>query len=990
MRSYQLKAVAGAACLACSAAWAQTSTPPTSNDPTAEAPTAGVVVSGSRIKRDNFNSAAPLQVLTIDAATAAGLGTTTSVLQSNTVTGGAAQINNAFGGFVTDGGPGANTVGLRGFNPTRSLLLLNGRRLSPSGTRGSVGAADLNTLPTTMVDRIEVLKDGSSSIYGSDAVAGVINVITKRNVSGIVVDGRITAPTEGSGNERRMSVLTGFNKGPFFISGAYEVYDRQALTLADRDWTQCNTDYRRTVVNGVGGEWGSADFIDPKTGQPKCYPITGTGSNGVTINTLGVTSAPGVRVPGVGAPGSVGTTFDRWRPNPAITTGLVGYEGVGGGTNNLNVRDTFDPRMLNASLISPTTNQNLFINGGLELSALGDAELYFEHLYSRRDSSQTGYRQLVIDYPVGSPLIPADLSRFVFLPAGGSQITNGLATGARAFIGFGNTRSTQLVDFNRTVVGLRGSLGKKTGWDYDVSASRSTNRGEYTFNSFFTNRLAQSLNVTRSGSGFSCVNTANGCVAAPALTAGVIGGQLPADWVNFVFGDAVGTSRYWEDVLTATATGPLFRLPAGMVKAAVGAEYRHNRIDDTPSPDSVNENLYNLTGARPTRGSDRVRDLFAEVEIPVLSKKPFAQDVTINLSTRYSNYRSYGADSTYKAGGIWTPVRGFSLRGTTGTSYRAPALFEQFLGPTTGFLSSTTDPCNNWDAAGNVGTNRFNNCKSEGLPSGYTSTQSLTVVAAGGAEAGLRAETSRNATVGFVLQPTIGATAKVSLAVDYFKILVEDGVSQVGAGNILSRCYDSVDFRAGGGFCRLISARATGTNALRVNNSYVNISSDLVRGYDYNLRYEDRVGPGTLLTTLGVTRFMNRESRVFPEDPVRNIVGTLNAPSMTGSLGVNYQVRTWRMFYGMDYTRGQESYTINRLNPDTSAFKLDVPAYILHTVSVGYRAPKWGATVGIRNLLNAVPPQISSGLISRVGNAPIYSGYDYIGRMLFLNANRQF
>jgi iron complex outermembrane receptor protein len=434
----------------------------------------------------------------------------------------------------------------------------------------------------------------------------------------------------------------------------------------------------------------------------------------------------------------------------------------------------------------------------------------------------------------------------------------------------------------------------------------------------------------------------------------------------------------------------LFKLPGGMVKAAVGVEYRHNRIDDTPSEDSINENLYNLTGSRPTRGSDRVKDLFAEIELPVLSRKAFGQDLSVNLSTRYSNYRSYGADTTYKAGAIWSPVRSFSVRGTTGTSYRAPALFEQFLGPTTGFLSSTNDPCNNWDAAANAGTNRSNNCKSEGLPAGYTATQSLTVVSIGGANSGLRAETSKNTTFGLIFQPDFGSAGKLSMSADYFKITVNDGVSRVGTGSILSRCYDSVDFRSGGGFCRLISARAVGTNALRIDNSYVNIATDIVRGQDFNFRYENKMGPGSLTADLGVTRFLERSSRVFPEDPVINIVGQLNAPDLTGTLNLSYSVQEWRFFYGLDYTRGTESYTANRINPSTSPFLFSVPRYVLQTVSVGYRKPKWGVTAGIRNIGDVEPPVISSGLTSRVGNAPVYSGYDYIGRTLFVNANRSF
>jgi iron complex outermembrane recepter protein len=165
---------------------------------------------GSRIKRDTFTSTAPLQILRNDDAALAGFTSTAEVLQGTAVTGGQGQINNAYGGFVTDGGPGANTLGLRGFTPTRSLVLLNGRRMAPSGTRGSVGAADLNVLPDAIVDRIEVLKDGASSIYGSDAIAGVVNIITKRNITGITGGLKLGVPADGGGEEGRFSLVGGF------------------------------------------------------------------------------------------------------------------------------------------------------------------------------------------------------------------------------------------------------------------------------------------------------------------------------------------------------------------------------------------------------------------------------------------------------------------------------------------------------------------------------------------------------------------------------------------------------------------------------------------------------------------------------------------------------------------------------------------------------------------------------------------------------------
>ncbi len=945
-----------------------------------------VVVSGSRIKRDNFSTSAPVTIIRSDDAALAGFTSVGQILQSTAVTGGQGQINNAYGGFVTDGGPGANTIGLRGFAPTRSLVLLNGRRLAPSGTRGSVGAADLNTLPSSIVDRIEILKDGASSIYGSDAVAGVINIITKKNLTSINLDGSLSIPESSGGSSKNIAISGGLVTDNTRFLASVQVSQQDSLTLGQRSWTACNTDYRRTSVNGVVGEWGSFDFVDPATGQPKCYPISGTGSNGVTINTIGTSTRTGV-----GAAGSVGTSFNRWRPNAAITSGLVGYEGVGGGANSLNVRDTFDPRTLNRSLLSPATNKNLYAQGGIDLPWLGDSELYFELLMNRRDSKQTGYRQLSLDYMQNSPLIPAGLLSSNFSPA--TPISNGARVGVRAFIGFGNDQSNQTVDATRFAAGIRGSIGK-TGWDYDVSLTSSNGKGSYTSQGFLQDRLAQSLNVVSNGSGgFNCVNPANGCVAAPALTPAVIGGKLPADWVSYVFQPFTGTTKYKEDIVSASVTGPLFSLPYGKVKGAFGVETRRMSIDDTPAADSIAGNIYNFTSSSPTRGSDKATDVFGEIEVPILKNLPGAQDLTFNASMRRANYQSYGSDSTYKAGLLWTPAKWVTFRSTKGTSYRAPALFEQFLGASSGFISSTNDPCNNWDSPTNVGTTRGANCRSEGLPAGYTATSSITVLGVGGREAGLKAETAKNLSYGLILQPELpSGFGDLSVALDRFDITVDNGVAAVGGTSILTRCYDDIQFRAGGSFCRLVSAR-NASNQLTVTNGFINLSTDVVRGHEFTARYTNQVGLGRLRVNALVTKYETQANKLYPNDPLDNVNGTIANPAWSGSVDVNYLVNAWNIYYGLEWVGPTSSYEYLGENQATSTFKLDTPSYLLHSASVRYNnaVGKWSVTFGVRNITDIKPPVISAQAgYNRVGNAPLYSGYDYNGRRVFLNFSKSF
>jgi outer membrane receptor protein involved in Fe transport len=946
-----------------------------------------VVVSGSRIKHDVFSSAAPVQIIKTEDAALSGFTTIGEVLQSTAVTGGQGQINNAYGGYVTDGGPGANTVGLRGLAPTRTLILLNGRRLPPSGTRGSVGSVDLNMLPTSVVERVEILKDGASSIYGSDAIAGVINIITKRDVSEITVDGGMSQTQHGGGDKYNFALSGGHVFEHAHFLAAYTFSEQQALSLGQRGWTRCNTDYVRTSGASGVGAWGSGDYVDPNTGKPKCYPITGTGDNGVTINTIGTSAVVGQAA--AGAPNGAGQKYNRWRPNSSVTTGVVGYEGVSGGS--LNVRDTFDPRVLNNSLMSPVRNHNVYAQGGFDLPALGDtAEVYWEAMYNRRESSEVGFRQLSLDYEKGSPLIPSNLAFSTFAPAGSSLINNGLATGVRAFIGSGNSHSSQDVNFHHETVGLRGTFNK-INWDYDISLTHGESRGTYTVDGFLTDRLAQSLDVISNGAGgYNCTNPSNGCVAAPALTSAVVGGKLPANWLAYVYDSKLtGLTKYKEDVLTASTTGDLYTLPYGKVKGAFGAEIRRNFIDDLPSQAQRTNDIYNYSTSTQTRGSDQAKDIFAEVEVPLLKNLPFARELTVNGSVRRADYRSYGAGFTHKFGLLYAPVKWLSLRGTDGTSYRAPALFEQYVGATTGYLSSSGDPCN--DAASKGGALAAN-CAAQGLAGDFSQTASIASITSGGRAAGLKAETSRNSSVGAVLQPALPAGwGEFSFALDHFNITINNGIDQVGTANILSMCYDSVNL--GSAYCRLITRNAT-TKALTVNNSYVNVATNVTRGNDFNLAYANDVGIGRLTATFQATQFLTQATKLFADDGWDDVNGNVGSPKWSGVLDLGYAIRNWGFHYGTEWVGKTSSYSNPLIDEDpaTSIHKYNTPDYFLQNASVTYKdaVGKWKATFGVRNLFDRNPPSISAGYYNRVGNAPLYSGYDYFGRTFFLSGSKSF
>ena len=955
-----------------------------------------IVVTGSRIRRDEFSTIEPITVVTSDEITQGGFNSAADALQSSEVTAGAGQINNFYGGFVTAGGTGANTLGLRNLGPARTLIMLNGRRLAPAGTRGNVLAADLNVLPTAIIDRIEVLKAGASSVYGSDAVAGVVNIITDAKVRGLTIDAQVNVPEVGAGVDKRIAATFGFGTDRLNIIGSLEYRKRDALRLNDVDFTSCPIPGFKL---DAGSPFGSDDPFP--LGDPRnCFTID---NGGVTINTLGLPSRSGIGRTS-GAPG----IFNRFVPSAGAGGGTPGYLGVG--TYD---RDSFDPASQEEELITPVETYTGFLSGAYDLGLLGNAEIYGELLATRRKSSSLLYRQLSIDYLQGSPLVPIEFRNGVF--ANPTNTSSGQNIAARAFIGFGLTNSSQKVDYVRAGGGLRGDFFLP-GWRYDAYVGKSWTDGTYQQDSFLIDRLAFATDVVQLPNGtIQCRSQASNpsCVAAPPLNAATIGGQLPQAFRDYILVNTIGTTKFRESTAIFNIDGPIFTLPAGEVQLALGAEYRKQRIDDTPDDNSIRGNLLGLTAGTPTRGSDNVKEVFGEIFVPILADRPFFHNVNLNASIRYTDYASYGSDITYKVAGEWEFFRGFGVRGSYGTSYRAPALSEQFLGATSGFIAAGNDPCDadNFPRANgqpNPGAytpaqqQRAANCATVGIDiATFQQNNGITSFTRGGAETGLSAETSRNWSVGAVVQPRISSTTTLALAVDYFDIKVSNGVSALSGTTILNRCYNDVDFNPSEGFCRFVSRDAN--NILSVTSGFVNLSEDIVKGYEFTGRFATDLFGGRFTFNASLTKYTEQSDRTFPEEILLDANGTTNVPDWVGNFDATYRTGATTFRYGVswfDSSSGTAEYNqtsrttgvVNQANVDqlNEFYQIEVPDYFLHSASVQFDiAEKFEMTLGVRNLFDKQPPKITT-YYTTIGNAPLYSGYDYTGRQWFINTNFKF
>ncbi len=956
-----------------------------------------IVVTGSRIRRDEFSATEPLTVVTAEEITQAGFNSATDALQSSAVTAGAGQINNFYGGFVTAGGTGANTLGLRNLGPARTLVLLNGRRLAPAGTRGNVLAADLNVLPTAIVERIEVLKAGASSVYGSDAVAGVVNIITDSKLRGLTLDAQVNVPEVGAGIDRRIAATFGFEADRLNVIGSVEWRKRNALRLNDRDFTSCPIPgYKLDADSPLGSD-------DPfPLGDPRnCFTID---NGGVTINTLGLPTQTGI-----GRTSGVLGNFNRFVPAPGQGGGTTpGYLGVG--TYD---RDSFDPASQEEELVTPVETYTGFLAANYDLDMFGGAEIYGEVLATRRKSSSLLYRQLSLDYLQGSPLLPLAYRNGAF--AAPTNTTSGQNIAARAFIGFGLTDSSQEVDYVRAGGGIRGDFFFP-GWRYDAYVGKSWTDGSYEIESFLIDRIAAATDVVQLPNGsFQCRSQASNpsCVAAPELSAAVIGGNLPQAFRDYILVNTIGTTKFRETTATFNIDGPLFALPGGDVQLALGAEYRKQSIDDTPDDNSIRGNLLGLTAGTPTRGSDSVKEVFGELYLPLLSDRPFFQNLSVNGSVRYTDYESYGSDVTYKVAGEWEFFRGFGIRGSYGTSYRAPALAEQFLGATSGFIAAGNDPCDadNFPRANgqpNPGAytpaqqQRAANCAAVGINvATFQQNNGITSFTRGGAATGLAAETSTNWSVGAVLKPDFGGTTTLALAVDYFDIKVENGVSALSGTTILNRCYNDTAFDPNAGFCRFVERDAN--NILTVTSGYVNLSEDVVKGYEFTGRFATDVFGGRFTLNANVTKYTEQSDRTFPEEILLDANGTLNVPDWVGNFDATYRTGPVLLRYGVEWfdkSSGTAEYNqtsrttgvVNQANVDTlnEYYQIEAPSYFLHSTSVQFSlTDNFEMTVGVRNIFDTDPPKVTV-YYTTIGNAPLYSGYDYTGRTWFVNTNFKF
>ena len=917
-----------------------------------------ITVTGSLLKRLEYDTTSPVQVISADVSVDVGQINTAEFLQKSSVAAGSTQISNQFAGFVIEGGTGVQTISLRGLGAQRTAVLLNGQRPGPAGTRGQVLAFDLNVIPQSILQRAEIVKDGSSSIYGSDAVAGVVNLITRKNITSpeFSITGRL--PQDGGGETFTVFGASGWNFDNGSIVAAAEYYVQNPLRYGDRDFLKCSED----MVWDADGNRIDRQDRSITAGTPL------SGCNNLYANTVidAVTGRRYIPSPDGSTVGLIPGYRPRANPNYGPNhSGQAYYEDV------LNF-DFFG----DAQVIDRQRRFSVYASSDF---SFGDVNWTTEFLFNRRGTDTHRWRQF---FPVtgGATAIS---SRYTYAndPDFVTPVPSGIAQPVMPFPSDQKVR----VNYYYLHTGLDGYFNDNWSWATNLSYTRSD--GDYSVLSILNSK---SGDVTRSADA-PTVDYFSPCV---------LSGECMDDVIAAVGQWHTGNTVYDQVLFNAVATGEAFNLPAGPVGVALGFEYRNFGIDDQPSSFERNGDLWGQSSAQVTKGRDNVKELFTEIEIPLLKGLPAIESLSANVSARAFDYASVGdSDYVWKAGLSWQVNPTLRLRSTKGTSYRAPGLYELYLGNLSSFTSQLSiDPCIQW---GDSANDRIRtNCAAAGIPSDYVGNASSAEVFQGGGAGFLKPETSNAFTAGIVLTPTAWP---ISVAFDYFAYDLRDQITNLSAGSILGGCYAAEVYP--NAFCDLFVRNApndpTAPNKIEeVHATYVNINKQKVRGYDLLARFEKDYSYGKLEVEGQFTYTMEDFSQLFDSTQVSGFQtddrnGDIGRPKLVGNLRTALKRGDWTYTWFMNYV--DETRALG-LSPTftyfgwTGAVRDTVAEERLyHTVSVKFDQPKWSVLVGINNLLNAEPPTVSTGAATRYGNIPAFATqYDLLGRSLFARFNYKF
>ena len=900
-----------------------------------------VIITGSRIQtQDGFGRTSPVTVVGLEEIASHGLTRVEDVLNS------LPQVETALHSFDANGITGTASIDLRGLGANRTLVLMNGRRLQPGGV--AAVTADVNQIPTAMIERIEVLTGGASATYGADAVSGVVNFIMRR-VNGVEVsagasgfqhdndsefykpllDARGFEAPQGStgidGKTYNIDLVIGsdFADGRGNVTAWATWRENEALLQGTRDYSACALSGSATTCGGSANAIVPNFFIAPSV-------------NGVSDFSRSVFMS--MQSDGTLAPWD-GTNRYNYAP-----------------VNHFMRPDT---RWSIGSMVDYEINEH----------AIAYLETNFASDRTSGQIAESGtFFAAEYHLPISNTNFP-DIFRNELIRLFPDTDEIGIYIGKRNVEG-GPRASNFAHDGFRIVSGLKGAINDS--WDYDVSYMYgSTSSSLEYINDFFAPRIATAVD------GALCAATP-GCIPYEVFT---INGVTPEQAAPLL-GTAVATGRVSTRVINAFVTGDtgfsLFGEDSIMI--AAGVEHRaerYARVSDTVFQDG---SLLGQGGPTPSvTGGYNVAEVFFEANVPVMDA------LTLDLAYRYSDYSTSGGTDTYRVGFDWQPIEMVRLRAGFNRAVRAPNVSELFSATSLG-LWTGVDPC-----AGATPVQTAAQCANQGVTAAQYG--SITASPAGqynglfGGNQLLNPEVADTITLGVVIAPT----DSMQVSIDYWDIDIDDTISTIGATTILDQCGRF------GQLCNQIVRNQSGNlwqgTAGFVVNTTVNLGNQHWEGIDLAVNWGTEGLGGTFTTNLIGTFMLTKETTTLPADPTSafDCVGIVStrcfpSPEWRHTATVSYDsnewwsaTARWRFFKGVDYAGSTDTIAQANMSKDQSYLDLNGVIRFMDSHDV---------TFGVNNVLDKEPPSVGGNLST---NANTYAGfYDTLGRFLFANVTFRF
>lgn len=947
----------------------------------AEAETGGadevIIVTGSAIERKELTTVAPVSVVDKADLETAGLATVGDILQNLPAQ------SNGINAQANNGGDGSTRINLRGLGSNRTLTLINGRRVVPGGT-GADASVDINAIPLAVIERVEVLKDGASAIYGSDAIGGVVNIITRQDLNGSEATIYTGTSTRGDGFGYDLSLVTGSSnkRGNILFAAGYQ--NQEPVYAGDRSFSDVDKDYdwenKETVEIGSSaipaGRFSTNMDVDGDGRPDGAQNICGLGSNG--------------------------------RPIPTCRREGTGYAPFA------NPADLYNYQPENY-LYTPSERYNVFSIGSYKVS--DSVRAFFEGSYINRKSDQRLAPEPLFTTTAG---ITIDRNSLY------NPLHATIFDYRRRLVEFGPRRALQNIDTFRMVAGLDGSVPESVpglaDWKWELSFNFGRTQGiQRNEGNLIVSRLANAL-------GPSYIDTSGKPVCGDSVTGTVIDGCVPMnvfagydpslpldrqaitpEMIKYVTFTGVSTGYNRQQTLLGTLHGRLARTPwGGDIALAVGADYRREAGGYTPDPlTSTGDTTGNAQ--EPTEGSYNVKEGYAELSaVPVVGKGA-VQWLEINLAARAFDYNNFGTGATWKAGGLFRTLGGLSLRGTYSTAFRAPNVGELYSGNADSF-PQIDDPCDTFPASADeplteLPANVQAVCDAQGVPRGsqFGKAQQRSKV---GGNPNLEEETAKVFTAGLVVEPPM--VKGLSFTLDYFNIDIKDTIQALGAGTILANCYQRNDMDS----CAKITRNPVTFEIDTIDDSTDNVGGTRTSGVDFAVAYDHQYPFGRMRHSLeGAYLLAYDIDNLLEGEPALKGKGRYDFgsfPAFKANFTTSWAKDGISAGFNLRFVGSYDECVNNDCNSleaddpngdgvedvmddeyraiNTRNVEANVTADLFAGYSMKSKAGVTTLSVGMNNVLDQNPPLIYSGFAGDSDS----STYDYMGRFVYARLSQQF